>query len=47
MFPAPVKDNLEDGMKLREGGVTADEEAPPDERTDIPQDDTELRDTGQ
>jgi hypothetical protein len=47
MFTAPIKDELEDGMQLGEGGVTADEEAPPDEGTDVPQDDTEPIDAGQ
>ncbi len=47
MFTAPVKDELEDVMELREGGVTVNEKAPPDERTDAPHDDTELINAGQ
>jgi hypothetical protein len=46
MLAAPVKDDLEDSMKLRQGSVTADEESAPDERTDLTQDDTQLIDTG-
>jgi hypothetical protein len=45
MLAAPVKDDLEDGMEVRQGGVAADEESAPDERTDLAQDDTQLRDT--
>ena len=45
MLAAPVKDNLEDGMEVRQGGVAADEESAPDERTDLAQDDTQLIDT--
>ena len=45
MLAAPVKDDLEDGMEVREGGVAADEESAPDERTDLAQDDTQLIDT--
>jgi hypothetical protein len=32
-------------MEVREGGVAADEESAPDERTDLAQDDTQLIDT--
>ena len=45
MLAAPVKDDLEDGMEVRQGGVAADEESAPDERTDLAQDDTQLIDT--
>jgi hypothetical protein len=34
MFTAPIKEELKDVMELREGGSTANQEAPPDERTD-------------
>ena len=47
MFTAPIKDELEDVMELCEGGVTADQETPPNERTDTLQDDTKLIDIGQ
>jgi hypothetical protein len=33
-------------MEVRQGGVAADEESAPDERTDLAQDDTQLIDTG-
>src|SRR5712692_9997091 len=46
MLAAPVKDDLEDGMEVREGGVAADEESAPDERTDLAQGDTQLIETG-
>jgi len=45
MLAAPVKDDLKDGMEVREGSVAADEESAPDERTDLAQDDTQLIDT--
>ena len=46
MLAAPVKDDLEDGMEVRQGGAAADEEAAPDERTDLAQDDTQLIEAG-
>ena len=47
VFTTPIKDELKDVMELREGGITANQEAPPDERTDTPHDDTTLIDVGQ
>jgi hypothetical protein len=32
---------------LQDGRITADQEATPDERTDVPQDDTKFIDAGQ
>ena len=46
MLAAPVKDDLEDRMQVRQGCVAADEEAAPDQRTDLTQDNTQLIDTG-
>ena len=46
MLAAPVQDDLEDGVELRQGGVAADEESAPDERTDLSEGDTQLIDTG-
>ena len=46
MLVAPVKDDLEDNMEGREGGIAADEASAPDERTDLAQDDTQLIDVG-
>ena len=46
MLAAPVKDDLKDGVELRQGRVAADEESAPDERTDLAQGDTQLIDTG-
>ena len=46
MLAAPVKDDLEDRMQVRQGRVAADEESTPDQRTDLTQDDTQLIDTG-
>ena len=34
-------------MELSKGGVMANQETPPDERTDTPHDDTKLIDVGQ
>lgn len=45
MLAAPVKDDLADNMEVREGGIAADEQSAPDERTDLAQDDTQLIDT--
>jgi len=47
MLAAPVKDDLEHGMEVRQGGVAAEEKSAPDERTDLVQDDTQLIDTRQ
>jgi hypothetical protein len=44
MLATPVKHDLEDRMQVRQGGVAADEESAPDERTDLAQDDAELID---
>src|SRR5713101_6360669 len=46
MLAAPVKDDLKDGVELRQGGIAADEESAPDERTDLAQGDTQLIETG-
>ena len=46
MLAAPVQDDLEDGVELRQGGVAANEESAPDERTDLSEGDTQLIDTG-
>ncbi len=46
MLVAPVKDDLEDGMEVRQGGIAAHEQSTPDERTDLAQDDTQLIDAG-
>ena len=46
MFAAPVKDDLQHGVEVRQGRVAADEQSAPDERTDLAQDDTQLIDTG-
>jgi hypothetical protein len=46
MLAAPGKHDLEDRVQVRKGGVAADEEATPDERTDPAQDDAELIDAG-
>jgi Transposase, Mutator family len=45
MLAAPVQDDLEDGVELCQGGVAADEESAPDERTDLSEGDTQLIDT--
>ena len=44
VFVAPVEDDLEHVVEVRQGGVTAHEETAPDERTDLAQDDTQLID---
>ncbi len=36
MFTAPVEGQLENFMKLSDAGVGRDQEAPPDQGTDIP-----------
>jgi len=46
MLAAPVKDDLEDRMQVRQGCVAADEKAAPDQRTDLTQNNTQLIDTG-
>src|SRR5689334_489263 len=46
MLAAPVKDDLEDRMQVRQGRVTADEESAPEQRTHLTQDDTQLIDAG-
>ena len=46
MLAAPVKDDLKDGVELRQGGVAVDEESTPNERTDLAQGDTQLIETG-
>ena len=46
VFTTPIKDELKDVMELGQGGVTADQEVPLDERTDAPHDDTKLIDAG-
>ncbi len=46
MLATPVKHDLEDRMQVCQGGVAADEESAPDERTDLAQDDAELIDAG-
>jgi len=46
MLAAPGKHDLEDRVQVREGGVAADEESTPDERTDLAQDNAKLIDAG-
>jgi len=46
MPAAPVQDDVQDGVELRQGGTAADEESAPDERTDLAQGDTQLIETG-
>lgn len=41
---APREENLEHEMEVCQGGVAGDQEAPPDERTDAAQDNTQLVD---
>ena len=42
----PAHGNLEGVMEVRNGAVTADQEVPPDHRTDLAQPDVELIDCG-
>jgi hypothetical protein len=46
MLAAPGKHDLEDRVQVRKGGVAADEESTPDERTDLTQDNAKLIDAG-
>lgn len=46
MLAAPVKDDVEDGVELRQGGVAGDEEWTPAERAHLSQHNTELIDAG-
>ncbi len=43
---APVESDLEHCVELCQGGIAADEESAPDERTDLAQDDAQLIDAG-
>ena len=36
MFPAPVEGQLENFMELGDAGFAADQEAPPNQGTDVP-----------
>jgi hypothetical protein len=47
MFATPIKEELKDVMELGKGGVMANQEASPNERTDASHDDTKLIDVGQ
>ncbi len=42
MFVAPLEAGLNYPVELSPGGVASDQEPPPDERTDVPQDDAQL-----
>jgi hypothetical protein len=47
MFVAPGKEDLQDGMEVRQGGLAGHQHPTPDEWDDTPQDDTELVDVEQ
>jgi hypothetical protein len=47
MLPTPVKEDLQDVMKLGKSGGVAHQNTTPDERTDRTQDDTQLINAGQ
>ena len=44
MLVTPGKEDLQDRMEVRQGGLAADQHPTPDERADAAQDDTQLID---
>jgi hypothetical protein len=46
MLITPLKEDLNDVMELGQRGVVAHQDSPPDERTNVSQDNTELINIG-